>query len=81
MDHVVYLDAQANELENLLSGNKTMIIPGATGRKLSHGHVAKNETLGRQTLNRPDQSRQWARLGGIESRSLRKRRSCDGKRY
>jgi hypothetical protein len=63
MDHVVYLDAQANELENLLSGNKTMIILGATGRKLLHGRVAKNETLGRQTLHRPDQSRRWARLG------------------
>ena len=25
MDHVVYLDAQAKELENMLSGNKTVI--------------------------------------------------------
>ena len=45
MDHVVYLDAQAKELENLLSGNKNMIIRGATGRKLPHGRVDKGDTL------------------------------------
>lgn len=45
MDHVVYLDAQAKELENLLSGNKTMIIRGATGRKLPHGRVDQGDML------------------------------------
>jgi hypothetical protein len=45
MDHVVYLDAQAKELENLLSGNKTMIIRGATGRKLPHGRVDAGDML------------------------------------
>lgn len=45
MDHVVYLDAQAKELENLLSGSKNMIIRGATGRKLPHGRVDKGDTL------------------------------------
>ena len=45
MDHVVYLDAQAKELENLLSGHKTMIIRGATGRKLPHGRVEAGEVL------------------------------------
>ena len=45
MDHVVYLDAQAKELESLLSGRKTMIIRGATGRKLPHGRVDKGDTL------------------------------------
>ncbi|MBM3126804.1 MAG: hypothetical protein FJZ87_17345 [Chloroflexi bacterium] len=45
MDHVVYLDSQAKELENLLSGNKTMIIRGATGRKLPHGRVDKGDML------------------------------------
>jgi len=45
MDHVVYLDAQARELENLLSGSKTMIIRGATGRKLPHGRVDAGDTL------------------------------------
>lgn len=34
MDHVVYLDSTAKELELLLSGKKTMIIRGATGRKI-----------------------------------------------
>lgn len=45
MDHVVYLDAQAKELENLLSGQKTMIIRGAAGRKLPHGRVAACDEL------------------------------------
>jgi hypothetical protein len=37
MDHVVYLDAEAKELERLLAAQKTMIIWGATGRKLPYG--------------------------------------------
>ena len=45
MDHVVYLDSQAKELESLLSGSKTMIIRGATGRKLPHGRVDEGDTL------------------------------------
>ena len=45
MDHIVYLDAQAKELENLLSGSKTMIIRGATGRKLPHGRVDAGDML------------------------------------
>lgn len=35
MDNVVYLDFKAKELENLKSGQKTMIIRGAMGRKLN----------------------------------------------
>ena len=45
MDHVVYLDTQARELENLLSGPKTMLIRGATGRKLPHGRVQAGDVL------------------------------------
>jgi hypothetical protein len=45
MDHVVYLDAQSKELDNLLSGQKTMIIRGATGRKLPHGRVNTGDVL------------------------------------
>jgi hypothetical protein len=45
MDHVVYLDFQARELENLLSGQKTMIIRGATGRKIPHGRVQAGDML------------------------------------
>lgn len=45
MDHVVYLDAKSNELENLLNGKKTMIIRGATGRKLPYGRVYENDVL------------------------------------
>lgn len=45
MDHGVYLDTQARELENLLSGPKTMLFRGATGRKLPHGRVQAGDVL------------------------------------
>jgi hypothetical protein len=45
MDHIVYLDAKAGELENLLAGKKTMIIRGATGRKLPYGRVNIGDIL------------------------------------
>jgi hypothetical protein len=45
MDHVVYLDTKANELEKLLNGSKTMIIRGATGRKLPYGRVNEGDIL------------------------------------
>jgi len=45
MDHIVYLDAKSSELENLLSGKKTMIIRGATGRKLPYGRVDSGDVL------------------------------------
>jgi len=45
MDHIVYLDYKAKELENLRSGRKTMLIRGAMGRKLPHGRIGENDTL------------------------------------
>ena len=45
MDHVVYLDARANELEKLLDNRKSMIIRGAMGRKLPYGRVNVNDVL------------------------------------
>ncbi len=45
MDHVVYLDASAKELDLLLSGKKTMIIRGAAGRKMPHGRVQAGDIL------------------------------------
>lgn len=45
MDHVVYLDVKAKEMENLLSGKKSMIIRGATGRKLPYGRVNIGDIL------------------------------------
>lgn len=45
MDHVVYLDHKAKELDNLHIGTKTMIIRGAMGRKLPHGRVEADDTL------------------------------------
>jgi hypothetical protein len=45
MDHVVYVDAKANELASILSGEKTMIIRGAAGRKMPYGRVEPEDTL------------------------------------
>jgi hypothetical protein len=45
MDHVVYLDAKSNEMENLISGEKTMIIRGAAGRKMPYGRVNPGDIL------------------------------------
>lgn len=45
MDHVVYLDARAMELENLLNGTKSMIIRGAAGRKIPYGRVKQGDVL------------------------------------
>lgn len=45
MDHIVYLDVNAKELDNLISGRKTMIIRGAMGRKMPHGRIEPNDTL------------------------------------
>jgi hypothetical protein len=45
MEHVVYLDAKEKELDKLISGEKTMIIRGAAGRKLPYGRVYAGEVL------------------------------------
>ena len=45
MDHVVYLDAKAKELDLLGEGEKSMIIRGATGRKLPYGRVNTGDVL------------------------------------
>lgn len=45
MDHVVYVDARANEMERLLNGSKSMLIRGAAGRKMPHGRVQQGDTL------------------------------------
>jgi len=45
VDHVVYVDAKARELKKLLTGEKTMIVRGAAGRKLPHGRVQSRDRL------------------------------------
>jgi hypothetical protein len=45
MDHVVYLDAKAKELQKLLHEGKSMIIRGATGRKMPYGRVKTGDRL------------------------------------
>lgn len=45
MDHVVYLDAKAKELDLLISGEKRMIIRGAAGRKMPYGRVEAGDVL------------------------------------
>ena len=43
MEHLAYCENKAKELEKLLSGQKTMLIRGATGRKLPYGRVFPGE--------------------------------------
>jgi len=45
MDHVVYLDATAKELDLLCSRKKTVIIRGAAGRKMPYGRVNRGDIL------------------------------------
>jgi hypothetical protein len=45
MDHIVYLDKKAKELENLQKGVKSMMLRAASGRKLPYGRVAKGDRL------------------------------------
>ena len=44
-DHVVYLDAKAQELSRIISGEKTMILRGAAGRKMPYGRVFEKDVL------------------------------------
>lgn len=45
MDHVVYVDTKARELEKLMTGKKCMIVRGAAGRKLPYGRVQPGDCL------------------------------------
>ncbi len=45
MEHIVYLDKKAKELDNLIAGKKTMIIRGAMGRKMPYERVDIGDTL------------------------------------
>lgn len=45
MDHVVYTDAKSEEMEKLVSGQKKIIIRGATGRKMPYGRVHEGDVL------------------------------------
>jgi len=45
MDHVVYTDAKAKELEKIVLGTKTMVIRGAAGRKLPYDRVFVGDIL------------------------------------
>ena len=45
MDHVVYVDAKAKELDKITKGEKTIVIRGAAGRKLPYGRVDKGDVL------------------------------------
>ena len=45
MDHIVYVDTKAREMEDLVNGIKSMIIRGASGRKFPHGIVNEGDIL------------------------------------
>lgn len=45
MVHVVYCDDKEQELEAILEGETTMVVRGATGRKIPHSRVFPGERL------------------------------------
>jgi len=45
MDHIVYLDAKAKEIENLVLGNKSMILRGASAKEIPYGLVNEGDIL------------------------------------
>lgn len=45
MVHLVYCDDKEKVLEKIMSGNKTMIVRGAAGRKIPHSRVFEGESL------------------------------------
>ncbi|MDO5561387.1 MAG: hypothetical protein Q4G02_01265 [bacterium] len=45
MVHLVYCDDKSKELAKILSGEKTMIIRGAAGRKIPHSRVFANDII------------------------------------
>lgn len=45
MVHLVYCDDKTKELSKILNGAKTMVIRGASGRKIPHSRVFPGETL------------------------------------
>lgn len=45
MVHLVYCDKKAKVLQKILSGEKTMVVRGAAGRKIPHSRVFAGETL------------------------------------
>jgi len=45
MVHLVYCDDKENVLEKIMSGQKTMVVRGAAGRKIPHSRVFEGEAL------------------------------------
>lgn len=45
MEHLVYCDDKAKELDKIIAGTKTMIVRSAAGRKIPHSRVFENETI------------------------------------
>jgi hypothetical protein len=43
MDHIVYVDAKSQEMEKILTGEKTMIVRSAMGRKMPYGRVERGD--------------------------------------
>ena len=45
MEHLAYCEAKVKELARIVNGEKSMLIRGATGRKLPYGRVTPGETV------------------------------------
>lgn len=69
MDHIVYVDAKSQEMEKILTGEKTMIVRSAIRRKIPYGRVERDDCLlypfkfNRDGFNNMDD---WLPVGKIE---------------
>ncbi|MEW6181478.1 MAG: hypothetical protein AB1522_16315 [Chloroflexota bacterium] len=45
MDHIVYVDTKSQEMEKILTGDKSMIVRSAMGRKMPYGRVESGDHL------------------------------------
>jgi hypothetical protein len=59
MDHIIWLDAESKELENLINGNKSMIIRGADDKKVLREAIEEGDIF--FMISKPGENRVTAR--------------------
>ena len=65
MDHIVYLDEKSRELENLLLGNKSMIIRASHSCKIPYGKVNEGDMLYFVNSNDSEKIRARGRVSSV----------------
>jgi hypothetical protein len=65
MDHIVTLDSGENEIENIISGNKSMIIHGANVKSTPYGIVSKGDVLYFVNDSQPSEIKAKGRVSSV----------------